>query len=259
MKIGIIGVGTIAAAFVKGVIRTHGDQVQVYLSPRNRENAQSLAEAYHNVQIMESNQAVLDQCDWAVLCVIPQIAPEVLGGLTFRRTHKVVSFITAFSLDRLKAIIGETAVLTRMVPLPFIEFCTGPLAVYPITPELKAVFSPLGDLIPASDETALGTMITITALMSPFYAMLGQVVTWGMDHQLPAEFVSSYTILFFEALLLKAANLKTKEIPEIWREMTPGGLNEMAVTAMDEQGAFAAWTHALNLVYKRISQGLEDV
>jgi pyrroline-5-carboxylate reductase len=253
-KIGVVGVGTIGEALVRGLVAAHGANAQVFLSPRGEERARRLASGFDTVTVMQSNQAVLDQSNWVVLAVIPRMAEEVVRSLTFRRDHQVISLVADFDLARMRGLTGETESLARMVPLPFVEYRIGPLAVYPATPELEAVFTPLGDLMPASDENALDTMMVITSMMSAFYAVVGELVNWGSRYGLSPDLSARYTIAFFEALLFKAKRLDAAELIEHWREMTPGGLNELTVGSLQSKGAITAWGEALDHVMARISR-----
>jgi pyrroline-5-carboxylate reductase len=254
LRIGVVGVGTIGEALVRGLVAAHGDQARVLLSPRGQDRAQRLAAEFDEVTVMESNQAVLDGADWVVLALIPSLAQGIIQALAFRPDHQVVTLVADFDLARMRALTGPTAMLCRMVPLPFVEYRVGPLTVYPVTPELETVFGPLGDLMPASDERALDTMMAITSMMSAFYAVVGELVAWGRDHGLAPELSARYTTAFFEALLFKSQRLDAGELVEHWREMTPGGLNELTVGRLEQAGAITAWSEALDEVMARISR-----
>src|SRR5260370_34611660 len=83
MTLGIIGVGTIAAAVVEG-LQTTSARSPIVLSPRNEQRASLLASKFAEVQVAPTNQAVLDASAIVVIAARPQIAPTVLFGLRFR-------------------------------------------------------------------------------------------------------------------------------------------------------------------------------
>ncbi|MDR3069936.1 MAG: NAD(P)-binding domain-containing protein [Propionibacteriaceae bacterium] len=251
-RIGFVGVGTIANAVARGLLARYGDDISVALSPRNAEKAAALAAQFPNVEVKASNQEVLDSSDWVVLAVIPRVAKDVLTALSFRADHQVVDLVANFSLEQVREWVGSTASLTRMVPLPFIAQRVGPLALYPDSAQVAEFFEGLGDLVPARNERELDVLQVVTALMSPYYATLGAVVSWGAANGLPAELSARYTISFFEALLQQAKTLSPGQLGEIWKEMTPGGLNELAVTHIQEAGSLAAWEAALDKVLARV-------
>ncbi|MDR1712505.1 MAG: NAD(P)-binding domain-containing protein [Propionibacteriaceae bacterium] len=251
MRIGFIGVGVINEAFARGVLAQYGAAAEVLLSPRNAARAAALAAKFPNVRVCASNQEVVDGSDWVMLAVLPRIAREVIGALRFRDGQRALSFISDFTLAELRS-LAAPATLTRMVPLPFVAHRVGPLAVFPDDPEVTAVFGSLGQIVPAADEPTMDMFTAITALMSAYFAMLGDVVGWAEAKGFPPEAAAGYTASFFEALLYKAKTLTPDELAGHWREMTPGGLNELAVTYMRDTGAISAWSQALDKVWDRI-------
>ena len=64
-SIGVVGVGTISSAAVRGLCRS--SNAQFVLSPRNAAKAQALEQEFESVRIATDNQAVVDACDagWA--------------------------------------------------------------------------------------------------------------------------------------------------------------------------------------------------
>src|SRR5207253_10754683 len=105
MTLGIIGVGTIAAAVVEG-LQSSSAGCPIVLSPRNEQRASLLASKFADVQVAPTNQAVLDAREIVAIAVRPQIAHAVLSDLRFRPDHRVVSLIPAVTLEYLR---GMTA------------------------------------------------------------------------------------------------------------------------------------------------------
>ena len=87
-------------------------------------------------------------------------------------------------LEKIAEIIGETAILVDVLPLPFIRQRIGPVVINPPCKEIEDLIRPLGDLIALEDKTEMAAMRTITALMSPFYELCYAVTEWGMDNSL---------------------------------------------------------------------------
>jgi len=129
--------------------------------------------------------------------------------------------------------------------------CVGPLAVFPLTADVTQLFGRLGALAPAEDEAGLELMSTITSMQSAFFAIVGQVVAWSVDHGLGGHSASQFTRDFFAALLSKAGQLSPDDLVEHWREMTPGGLNQAAMTQLLADDAIAAWARAMDAVQTR--------
>lgn len=250
-RIGVIGVGIIGEPVVRGLVRAHGDGVEVHLSPRNAARSAGLAAELSSVHVEVSNQAVLDSSDWVVIALLGPAAEGVIRGLSFRPDHHVVSLVGAADLASLREWTGLAAI-TRMVPLPYVAHGAGPVATYPLTPELEAVFGGLGTLVGASDEADLDTMATMTSTQSAFFAVLGEVTRWGSRHGLPAETAQSFAIRFYTALLAKAETLDPPELAEHWREMTPGGFNHTVMTRLIQTDAVGAWSSGMDAVQARL-------
>ena len=103
MKVGIIGIGNIAAALVEGLSTaprpegagtvTGAGEPELFLSPRNEARSTALAAQYPRVTRLESNQAVVDRSEIVIISVRPPVAAEVLSALRFRPDHIVVSLV----------------------------------------------------------------------------------------------------------------------------------------------------------------------
>src|SRR6266702_1910245 len=143
MRLGFVGCGTITSSMVTGLCSA-GSAGPITVSPRNAQVAAGLASRFANVQVVATNQAVLDACDVVVLAVRPQIAASVLPQLRFRADHHVLSLIAAVPLQYLKSAVAPVASVTRAVPLPSVAHRQGPTAIYPAQPSVKALFDALG-------------------------------------------------------------------------------------------------------------------
>lgn len=253
MKIGFIGVGTIASAIVKGFCMNGDTGHEIYLSPRNKEKAAALAEQFPNVSVCMTNQEVLDRAELVVLAVIPKQAEGILSELTFRPEHKVVSFMSDFPVERIKGVIGDVEKIVRVLPLPFAAMCVGPVVVYPADEEIRKVFSKVGNVIGIEEEDKMEIMLGITGVMSAFYGLTDAIVCWGENAGLTKEESSGYVTAFFEALSVQAG--KTADINALANEYTPGGLNEMGLVKIrDERQAYDAWSEALDDILARLQK-----
>src|SRR3546814_17844960 len=115
-RLGRIGTGTIAAAFVEGLALSGNEPI--LLSPRNADIAADLASRFSHVSVASDNQAVIDDSDLVILAVRPQIADAVLGPLRFRPDHRILSMIATVSLARVREWTAPAVPVVRAVPLP---------------------------------------------------------------------------------------------------------------------------------------------
>ena len=252
VKLGVVGVGAIASYMVKGLLSPNDKDVELCLSPRGACRAAELARLFPSVRVMPANQAVLDEAEWILLAVRPQDAEEVIKALRFSPGHKVLSVIAMTPLARLQALIPEADTFVRMIPLPFIEKRRGPLAVFPANAEILTLFQGLGQLVAPPGEPLLDVLSAITSSMSPFYRLVGQVAGWGAENGLGGGDAAAFTIAFYGALLETCAQTPPAGLGDLWREMTPGGLNACATAAVEAGGGFDSWSAALDEVMARI-------
>ncbi len=255
ISIGFVGVGTMASAIVKSLIRFSSKKMKIYLSPRNAERAQELSLMADYVEIMKSNQEVLDQSQLVVLAVTPQIAADVLADLKFRDDHHLISLISPISSDWIRNKLPSTVKLNKMVPLPFIQYGKGPILLYPEDKELISLLDELGHVVCVENEKQLDALITITALVSPFYRVLSETIKWGSENELSVEKSADYTVSFFDALIYMASKTKKEELLDLWQEMTPGGLNQKATDSLAKRAGFEMWSDALDIVLDFFTSG----
>ena len=257
MKIGILGTGQISSALVEGFCTNavSKEKLHFYLSPRNRERAAALQAAYpKHVTVCASNQAVLDSApDWVILALLPRDTEDILKPLRFRPEQKLVSLISDHPLEQIQAWAGTTAKAVRMVPLPFAALHMGPIAYYPPYAEIHALIQPLGQLIELDSEAALNTILTLTALMSPFYLLIHETAEWGKQHGMTDAAAVGYLTSFFEALSVMAQQApNSNAVAQLCYDTTSGGLNEMAYRTIRERGGYQIWREALDAVLERL-------
>lgn len=251
-RIGFIGTGTIASAIVTGFCTDNTINHNIYLSPRNEKKATQLANKFTNVKVASSNQEVLDKSEWVVLSIVPELGEEIIKPLSFRADHRVINLMSDIKLPEIANWIGETCTLVHMVPLPFISRRIGPIVVYPKNRDVANLFRPLGEIIEVDQIEKVEALAAITGLMSSYYKLISEVIKWGVKHGLSQNEATNYTISFFEALMSQIKGIDYKELNILAEEMTPGGLNEMALNSIYDNNGFELWTEALDIILSRL-------
>ncbi len=252
MNIGFIGTGVIASALVTGLCSSKDLSHRIYLSPRNANRAAELASKFENVTVLNSNQEVLDRSEWVFLAVFPKLGEEIIRPLSFRENHRVINLMSDRKLPEISKWIGNTRTLVHMVPLSFAAKRIGPIAIYPNDRDVADVFAVLGEIIGVDDVKKIEALASITGLMSSYYTLLWEIVKWGEREGLSNKEATDYTAAFFEALSFQVRNTKEGELNRLAQEMTPGGLNEMALLSIKEEGSFEPWIHSLDLILTRL-------
>jgi len=250
MKIGIIGTGIIASAVVTGFCKKKTGH-EFYLSPRNAERAAALASDFSEVKVCSSNQDVIDNSEWVFICLHKKDF-GALSELRFSTNHKVANMSAEMRLPNLRSIIGETEILTHVIPLPAISVGIGPLLVYPEIKEVSDLFAPVGDVYYANKQEDVHTLQIVTGLMSGYNMLLNEIVKFsdeqGIEHDTSVGFLCS----LFNSLNTRAASTPNCDLVELAHEMTPGGYNEQAMNELLDNGAIEAWRTALDRLRDRL-------
>ena len=252
MKIGIIGTGGIASAVVTGFC-LKGTGHEFFLSPRNAARAAALASEFAGVNICASNQEVVDSAQWVFICLHKKDF-SALDELKFRENHKVANMSAEMRLPSLREIIGETAVLAHVIPLPFIAQGIGPLLVFPEVCEVGDLFAPVSDVHYAHNQKDVHTLQIVTGMMSAYNMLLNEVVGFSDDQGIHHDVSVKYACSLFSALCQSASGIRDCDLVELAHEMTPGGYNEQAMNELMSNGAIGAWRTSLDSLLHRLQQ-----
>lgn len=256
-NIGVLGTGVIASALVDGFCKDpkSAASMHFYLSPRNADKAARLAADYpESVTVCASNQEVVDAAQWVFICLIPRQAEEILSQLSFRSEQKILSIMSDHSIEKVLSMTGPAAKCLRMVPLPFAAMHIGPIAYFPQDDEVSTMFSPLGNMIALEREAELSVISGLTGIMSAYYMLIHETAKFGQAQGLSPRVSVDYMTGFFEALDIKARAREDCDIHDLAYEMTPGGLNEMALKSLLEADAYQPWIDALQKVMDRLNK-----
>jgi pyrroline-5-carboxylate reductase len=238
MKLGFIGIGTIAEAVVGG-LQQDGGAHEIFLSPRSEAASRRLADAHGNIHRLDSNAAVVERCDIVFLAVRPDQVETALAGVRFRPDQIVVSFIAAAPLEEIAALVAPAAAVCRVVPLPPIETCRGPVLLYPAMDPITALFQGLGDLIVARDEAELRALSCAGCFMSSYFELQNALAGWLVGCDVEPGKASLYIRSMFASLsgvALATPSDKVAELPP--HHETKGGLNEKVRRRLRQDGWF---------------------
>ncbi|MCI7262470.1 MAG: NAD(P)-binding domain-containing protein [Clostridiaceae bacterium] len=252
MRLGFIGTGIITTAVVTGFCESRKEDLHIIVSPRNKERAAALHEKYPEiVTVAESNQEVIDQSDWVFAALLPQHAEAVLSELTFPPEKKFINLVMTLSTKRAEEIIGKRDIIADVVPLTFAANGFGPVVIYPAIPEVGELMSLVGTPVLVETPKQIAILRSTTGLMSAYYMLLTVLIDWCQENGLDEPSARPYITSFTEAMSKKAATWEGP-LENLAREMTPGGINWMALTHLEETEAYKPWTEILDPILKRV-------
>jgi len=254
MRIGFIGTGGITSAIVAGLCTSRLEFDVIRVSPRNRETSLALKKRFDRVRIGESNQDVLDHSDVVILAILPQDMKKILADLDFKSGQVVIHLLAGVKISEISPLIEPGITVIRAVPLPCVAIHKGPIALFPENETAVSLFEVLGSVIVVDSELQLESLSIVTALMAPYYALLNTVSDWAVNQGIGRKNATDYTTAMFGALSLIAEQPVDGDIRSLIKEsMTPGGLNELAMSTIDERGGFDNVVHALDRVKIKVT------
>jgi len=253
MQLGFIGTGNITTALVEGLCTAGISGLHILLSPRNAAKASRLAAMFPQAEIAENNQAVIRGSDTLILALRPQVALPVLRELQFQPEQKIISLIALTPLTVIKDITAPAGNVCRAAPLPSVAKRSGPILIYSAQAHANDILGRVGRLFPVADETKLEILWTLTALISPYYALLETASNWAAAAGLEEQTAQNYTAAMFGALSQQAMDAAGKKFSDLVDEAaTPGGLNEQALQIIRSKGAYDAFQAALDSIAARL-------
>lgn len=240
MRIGILGVGTIATNVIEAMQKLNPQAHTFYLSPRSAKRSSQLMQKYQNCIQLNSNQEVVQQSQVVVVSVLPSQVDQVLTELSFRPDHLIASFIAGRPPSEIAKLTSPASHVAQLIPLPPIELHKGPLLICPGIPQLLEVFDGLGDVIAIDAEENIKVFSTASAIMSTYFRLTNEVIDWisnqGIDRTLATKYVTS----LFEGLGIEANHIPPELLGSMVKEHeTPGGLNEAVRTNLENSQWFS--------------------
>ncbi|MCK1202653.1 pyrroline-5-carboxylate reductase [Streptococcus uberis] len=110
MKIGFIGVGKMATAIIQGLKTTSHD---IIISGSSLERSKEIGQKLE-VDYAQNHQELIDQSDFVISGIKPQLYETVLAPLSFKQP--VMSMAAGVTIARLEELIGSHVPLFRIMP-----------------------------------------------------------------------------------------------------------------------------------------------
>lgn len=248
---GFVGTGEITAAIVEGLSVGVAEPPTIFLSPRGRSIGRELASRFSHVTVCGSNQEVLDRVDAVVLAVRPQVAREVLGELSFRPEHVVISAIAGVQVEELQRLTKANQV-TRVIPLPSASKGQSLTAMYPENAVARELFGRVGDLVVPSGEAALEAFSAATATVAAHLDYLSTIAGWLAAQGVDEDAATRYVANVFGPLGASVLEHTGPFDSLVAKHMTPGGINEQIRDDLRRAGVPDSVRHALDRVLTRL-------
>jgi pyrroline-5-carboxylate reductase len=240
LHVGVVGVGTIAAALVDAIATgPHGDDVSFALSPRSAHRAAELAARHPRATVLGDNQAVIDAGDVVLLCVLPGQVRDVCAGLRFRADQTVVGLAAGWPPSALAGLVAPAERVCQLIPLPMVTLHVGPIVLHPVLDEVSRLLDGCGEIVGVPEERDIIALSCASATMSTFFELQQTAVDWLVAQGFDQGAARHYMSALFEGLAREAARAPVEQGARLAVEHeTPGGLNEQVRTALTDLGTF---------------------
>ncbi|MFX0063842.1 MAG: pyrroline-5-carboxylate reductase dimerization domain-containing protein [Candidatus Hermodarchaeota archaeon] len=249
-KVGIIGVGHLASYLVEGLNRTSPD-MEIILSPRNYERAKHLATKFGAI-IAKNNQEVADLTDLIILSTRPRDSIAAAEEIDFHQNHIIISVAAGLSLDILKA-VTDPATLIRAMPISSAAINLSPTLLYPDHPQVRALFTLLGEVLILPEESLFTPATTIAAFYGWVYALMNETINWTVQKGVPYQIAHKLVLKTISGAVEMSLAQSDQEITTILETLTTkGGITKYGLNVLNQKNGLTAWKEALDAVLEKL-------
>jgi len=252
IKLGVIGVGDLTEKMLRGLYRA-GHELQVHLSPRNKERGEKLALELGCVP-QQSNQAVVDASDVLLIGVRPAQLNELAQQVQLRPEQALVSVVIGVPVAELQTLFG-IADCSRAMLSGAAEINRSSVAVYPSGSMAEQLLAPLGQLIVLDSEREF-ELATVGACINGWsYFLLQELQQWMQHKGLPTERARALVLSAFEDSVAYARHRSDVSAGDIGRSIAlPHTFTAQGLAVLQQHGAPAAWVDACEQVFEGLLQ-----
>lgn len=247
MRLGILGVGHLAAAIIGGLLRSGMAPADILLAPRGQ--AVDLA-ARHGCALAADNADLVRRSDMVLLAVRPAVAAAAVQGLPWRAGQRVISACAGVPLAQL-AVAPAQAV--RIMPVTAAEIGASPTACFPDLADLRPLLARLGPVIALRSEAEFEIATVSAAVYGWVQDLIRRTADWSADQGLAPDTARQLVAgTFVAAGALVAA--RPEPMDQLLRALaTPGGITECGLQVLEARAVGPAWTAACDAVADRLT------
>jgi pyrroline-5-carboxylate reductase len=170
---GIIGVGHLIQHVLPTLVKA---DARFLLSVRNREIAEAMSRRF-DLEIVDSNQAIVDRSDLVILAVRPFHAVDAVRPLAFRNDHILLSFCAGVSAASLAPVVAPARLVMAM-PVIAAAYGESPTLLFPDEATCRALLAPCGPVIPLEDEAHFAPASVIACYFGWVHELVSVMIDW---------------------------------------------------------------------------------
>ena len=258
-RIGFIGGGNMAEAFVKGLIKGGYPAAEIIVSDPSEPRRNFLAERY-NIGTTDENLEVVRDCDIVVLAIKPQIVDAVVTAFApeFNPDKLLISILAGVATTTLEGILGGSPRVVRAMPnTPALVgegaagLCRGRFASPEDLAFARRLFETFGIVRIVSEEQ----LDAVTGLSGSGPAYIFTVIEAMADGGVQEGLTRDTALALAIQTVLGAAHLlkESGEHPAMLRDKvcSPAGTTIAAVRVLEEKGLRATLMEAVSVATRR--------
>lgn len=272
MNIGFIGVGHMAQAILKGLIKEHPDLTDtIRLASLHHEHCQEVADTF-GVQAVATNQDLVADSDIIILAVKPTVASSVLneiGEQLIDDSKVLISIAAGLTLDTLHTLTKTEAPLALIRTMPNLASAVGCGATAICTNEhvtakqletAEMIFRSIGEIYPLTEKEF--DIFSAIAGSSPAFmflfidALAHAGVKYGLSKK-EATQIAAQSMLGSAQLLLQSNQHPWELIDQV---CSPGGTTIEGVLSLEKNafsGVIAECIDATFLKNKKLEKNID--
>ncbi|MFT4150676.1 MAG: NAD(P)-binding domain-containing protein [Paracoccaceae bacterium] len=248
MRLGVLGVGHLARAILKGLDRAGVDPSQVILSPRGHGPELAAAQGYG---LAADNVELVARADVVLLAVRPAAAASAVTGLPWRAGQVLLSACAGVSADTLSS-VAPGARVVRIMPMTAAEIGRSPTTIFPDDPVARGWIEKLGPVVPLAREQDFEVATVSAAVYGWAQDLIARTADWSAAQGLDAATARLLVARTFEGAGALIAE-KPEPMPQLLEELvTPGGITERGLQVLGGAGLPAAWDAACQAVLDKL-------
>lgn len=202
--------------------------------------------------VAADNQAVSDAADLVVLATRPADAEGAARSIAFRAGQTVVSVVSSLRRADLMPAVAP-AHLVRAMPISCASIGASPTVIYPDDGEARRLFRKVGRVHALDDESQFAAATSVAAFYGWLYGLLDHIATWASEQGLPQPTARSLVLEAVRGAAELGLSRPHQDLSAMVEGLTtPGGLTELGLRVIGEQGGMDAWVRALDAVLQRL-------
>jgi len=258
-KIGFVGGGNMAEAFVKGLLNGNFTAEDIYFFEPHEPRRTTMVERY-GITSAADNKALVSACDVVVLAIKPQIVERVVSDFApeWNPEALLISILAGVTTEALESMIGKKAHVIRAMPnTPALvdeaasALCPGSQVDAQHRELAQQLFETVGTVVWV-DENQMDAVTGLSGSGPAFvYTFIEALTAGGVQEGLRLDVAHSLAVqtVFGAARLVKESG----EHPALLREKvcSPGGTTISAIRVLEERGLRATLMEAVGSATKR--------